>query len=207
MTIGILGAGKIGATLARLLVDHGYDVVIANSRGPETLADLVADLGPRARADSAAGAAADADLVIEAVPFGRVPGLPAEALRGKILVSASNYYPDRDGEIDLSGATQTEWTARHVPGTRVVKAFNTIYWEHLRDQGDTAAPLDDRRVILLSGDDEEARRVVADLVEALGFGPLDLGGLADGGKRQEPGQPVYNADLTSTEARTLLKQA
>ena len=203
MTIGLLGAGKIGATLARLLVDHGYDVVLANSRGPETLQDVVAPLGARARADTAVGAATAADLVVEAVPFKSVPDLPASALDGKVLVSASNYYPGRDGEIDLGGGTQTEWTARHVPGVRVVKAFNTIYWEHLRDRGDTGVPLEDRRVIPLVGDDVGAKATVSDLVEALGFASLDLGNLAGGGQI-EPGQPLYNADLSLAESRALL---
>ena len=202
MTIGLLGAGKIGATLARLLVDHGLDVVLANSRGPETLGDVVAALGARARADTAAGAATVADLVVEAVPFKNVPDLPASALRGKILVSASNYYPGRDGEIDLGGRTQTEWTARHVPGARVVKAFNTIYWEHLRDRGDTTVPLEDRRVIPLVGDDADAKTTVSGLVKALGFAPLDLGNLARGGQI-EPGRPLYNADLSLAEASAL----
>ncbi|MEM1115530.1 MAG: NADPH-dependent F420 reductase [Bacteroidota bacterium] len=205
MTIGLLGAGNIGATLARLLTRQGHDVVVANSRGPETLHGLVAEIGPRARADTAEGAAWAADLAIEAVPFKAIPDLPADALAGTILVSASNYYPGRDGQIDLGGATHTEWTARHVPDARVVKAFNTIYWEHLRDQGDPSKAMDDRRVIPLAGDDPEAKQAVAEIVEALGFAPLDLGTLAESG-RQEPGQPIYNADLTLAEARALVSQ-
>lgn len=205
MQIGIIGSGNIGATLAGLLVAAGHEVAISNSRGPESLAELVAGLGPLARAATVDEAAAFGELVIEAIPFGRYRDLPAAPLAGKIVVTAANYYPQRDGAIDLGGGTQSQLVARHLAGARLVKAFNSIWYQHLRQQGDPSKPLDERRVIFLSGDDPAAKAVVADLIAQLGFGPLDLGGLADSA-RQEPDSPLYNRDITVAEARARLGQ-
>ena len=205
-TIGIIGAGNIGGTLALLLTAHGYEIRLANSRGPETLTETVAGLGPKAKAATVENAIRDADLVIEAVPFGRVGELPAEALKGKILVSASNYYPGRDGRIELGGESQSQYVAQQLPDAIVVKAFNTIYWEHLRDQGDRSKPLEERRVIPIGGDDDRALDRVAELVEGLGFAPLSIGSLAQTLGSTEPGDPLYNVDLTLAEAKMLLEQ-
>ena len=204
MNIGIIGAGSIGGTAAALFADVGHAVALSNSRGPESLQDEVEALGPRVQALTAREAARFGEVILEAIPFGRYADLPAEELDGKTLISASNYYPQRDGAIDFGGLTQTELVARHLGGARVVKAFNTIYWEHLRDQGDTEKPLNERRVIPLAGDDAEAKETVAALIEAIGFAPLDLGGLSEGGRRMEPGRPIYNRDLTRAEAQALL---
>ena len=208
MHIGIIGSGHIGGTLARLLVDAGYVVALSNSRGPASLEDTVQSLGSRARAATAKEAARFGEVVVEAIPFGHYEALPAEVLADTILVSASNYYPQRDGRIaELGGdtaITYTELVARHASEARVVKAFNTIYWEHLRDQGDSDKPLDARRVIPLAGDDAEAKATVGAIVQALGFAPLDLGGLRDGGRRMQPGTPIYNRNVTRAEARALL---
>jgi len=206
MNIGLIGAGHIGATAARLFLEAGHKVAISNSRGPETLQDLVGELGDGAHALPVDEAAAFGDVALEAIPYGRVTSLPAGALAGRILISASNYYPQRDGEIDLEGMTQTERVASQLPNTRVVKAFNTIYWEHLRDQGDLSLSLEERRVIPLAGDDAEAKSVIAELIEQIGFAPLDLGSLRAGGRHMEPGQPIYNQTLTRSEAQALLKQ-
>lgn len=208
MTIGIIGAGHIGGTAAQLFVNAGHTVVLSNSRGPETLQEKVEALGPNAMAKTAKQAAADGDIVMEAIPFGYVDQLPAKALDGKILVTASNYYPDRDGRIDAvedDGLTQSEWTAKHVAGARIVKAFNTIYWAHLRDRGDASLSLEDRRVIPVAGDDEEAKAIVCDLIEMIGFAPLDMGALRDGGQRMQPGEPIYNKEWTLADARERLK--
>jgi hypothetical protein len=204
MTIGMIGAGNIGATAARNFLNGGHSVALSNSRGPETLQDLIDDLGDEAQALTTEEAAEFGDVIMEAIPYGRVDSLPADALAGKILISASNYYPQRDGEIDFDGQTQTERVAAMLPDTRVVKAFNTIYWEHLRDQGDPSAPMEERRVVPLAGDDPEARAVVAGLIEEIGFAPLDLGSLREGGRRMEPGQPIYNQSLTRPEAQALV---
>lgn len=204
MNIGIIGAGHIGGTAAALFAYVGHAVALSNSRGPESLQEQVEALGPRVQALTVREAARFGEVVMEAIPFGHYADLPAEELDGRILISASNYYPQRDGEIDLGDLTQTELVARHLAGARVVKAFNTIYWEHLRDQGDTEKPLNERRVIPLAGDDAEAKQVVAGLIEAIGFAPLDMGSLHEGGRRMEPGQPLHNRDLTLTEAQAQL---
>jgi predicted dinucleotide-binding enzyme len=203
MNIGLIGAGNIGATAARNFLNAGHSVALSNSRGPETLQDLIDDLGDEAQALTTEEAAEFGDVIMEAIPYGRVDSLPADALAGKILISASNYYPQRDGDIDFDGQTQTERVAAMFPETRVVKAFNTIYWEHLRDQGDPSAPMEERRVIPLAGDDADAKAVVSSLIEEIGFAPLDLGSLRDS-RRMEPGQPIYNQSLTRPEARERL---
>ncbi len=203
MNIGIIGAGNIGETAAKLFIDAGHDVAISNSRGPETLTEVIQKLGSHARAVTTEDAAKFGQVVLEAIPYGLYKSLPAEALAGKILISASNYYPQRDGTLDLGRRAQTELLAHHVPQARVVKAFNTIYWEHLRDQGDTSKLTEARRVIFLSGDDEVAKTTVAALIEELGFGPLELGSLRES-KRQEPGSAVYNKDMTVREARAFV---
>jgi hypothetical protein len=203
MNIGLIGAGNIGATAARNFLNAGHTVALSNSRGPDTLQDLVDDLGPNAKALTTEKAAEFGDVVMEAIPYAYVESLPADALTGKILISASNYYPQRDGDIDFDGQTQTERVAAMFPETRVVKAFNTIYWEHLRDQGDPSAPMEERRVIPLAGDAADAKAVVSSLIEKIGFAPLDLGSLRDS-RRMEPGQPIYNQSLTRPEARERL---
>ena len=205
MNIGIIGAGNIGEAAARNFLNAGHSVALSNSRGPESLQKLIEDLGPNARALSVEEAAHFGDVVMEAIPYGHVESLPSEALAGKILISASNYYPRRDGEIEFDGQTQTERVAALLPDTRVVKAFNTIYWEHLRDQADPSLPLEDRRAVPLAGNDSEAKEVVAHLIEDIGFAPLDLGTLRDS-HHMEPGKPIYNETLTRSEARARMQE-
>jgi len=204
MKIGIIGAGMIGATLARLFAEKGHEVAISNSRGPETLSDVIGEIGLGVQAMTVEEAAEFGDIVVEAIPYGHYQELPAIILGEKILISASNYYPGRDGAIDLRGRAQTELVAQHLPLTTVVKAFNTIWYKHLATQGDTSLPLGQRRVIFLAGDDEEAKVLVSGLIEEIGFGPLDTGSLAHS-KIQEPGTPIYNVDMTLDEARALLE--
>lgn len=204
MTVGIIGAGHIGGTLARLLTARGHQVLLSNSRGPGSLAGTVAELGPSARAATVEEAAGLSELAVEAIPFGRYRDLPAAALAGKTLISASNYYPDRDGVVKRADEQPTAvLLAQHLAGTRVVKAFNTIRWQHLRDQGYPSRPLEERRVLPVAADDAAARLVVTELVESLGFGPLDVGTLAQSGVMQ-PGAPIYDRDVTLGEARRLL---
>jgi hypothetical protein len=205
-TIGVIGSGNIGRTLAELFVAAGHEVVISNSRGPESLADLVAELGERACAGTVTEAAESGAVVVEAIPFGAYRDLPADALAGKIVVSASNYYPNRDGEIEFGGRTQTELVADHLDGSRVVKAFNTMYWETLRDEGTPSAPASERLVLFLAGDDPEAKAVVSELIAEIGFTPVDTGSLAEGGRRQEPESPIYNEPMRPAEARERLAE-
>lgn len=200
MNIGIIGSGNIGATAAQLFAGAGHRLAISNSRGPESLEELVARVGVNVRAVTVREAIDFGEVVMEAIPFGRYGDLPSADLTGKILVTASNYYPGRDGEIALDGLTQSELIARHLPGARVVKAFNTMHYERLRDEGRLDLPAGERLAIFLAGDDEPAKGVVARLIEDIGFTPVDTGSLRDGGRMQEPGSPIYNVPLTGDEA-------
>jgi predicted dinucleotide-binding enzyme len=207
MKIGIIGAGNIGATAAKLFVEAGHDAAIANSRGAETLKDLVAELGERAQAVSAEEAAKFGDVVLVSIPFGKYKELPAEALKGKIVIDSNNYYPDRDGnyeELDEGKNTSSEMLAAHLVGARIVKAFNTIWFEHLKTQGDKDLPVAERRAIFVAGDDEEAKKTVTKLIEDIGFAAVDTGDLRDGGATQQPETAIYNRNLTAHEAEAIL---
>lgn len=208
MKIGIVGSGHIGGTFARLLVAHGHEVMLANSRGPASLADFVRELGERAHAGTVEDAARFGDLVVVTIPLARQLELPPDPFRGRIVIDTGNYYPARDGQIaalDRGEATSSELFARHLPGARVVKALNTIYFEHLRTQGDASKPLDDRRAIFVAADDQHAKKIVADLLASLGFGPVDAGTLKESARIQ-PGSPVYNKAISRAEARAALAQ-
>jgi predicted dinucleotide-binding enzyme len=206
MNIGIIGAGNIGGTTARLFIDAGHEVAISNSRGPETLRDLIASLGPKARAVTPAEAARFGEIVLLAIPLKDYTTLPADDLGGKIVIDAMNYYQNRDGHfprLDSGETTSSEMVAAHLPGARLVKAFNTIWSEHLKTKGNKTAPVDQRRVIFLSGDDAEAKGIVSKLIEDIGFGPYDLGSLHDS-RNQQPDAAVYNRDVTVAEARGMV---
>lgn len=200
MRIGIIGSGNIGGTLARLIAGAGHEVVIANSRGPESLAGLVAEIGPAATASTPAGAAEAGEVVVIAIPFLRFGDLPAAALAGRVVVDATNYYAGRDGafpEVVAGSTTSSELMAGALPGARVVKAFNTIHYRHLADQGaPTGTP--GRRAIPLAGDDAAANAAVAALMDDIGFDSYDAGPLA-GGRRFDPGTPLFNVALTREE--------
>jgi 8-hydroxy-5-deazaflavin:NADPH oxidoreductase len=206
MRIGIIGAGHIGGTLARAFVRAGHEVAISNSRGPATLDALANELGPRARAVTAAEAAEFGDVVVVSVPFGRYRELPTHSFAGKVVIDTNNYYPQRDGrfdQLDSDRTTSSELLQSYLPGARVVKAFNAMIWDHLRDGGRPAG--DPERVgIPISGDDESAKRIVAELIEQIGFDAINAGPLAAGGRKHQPGSPVYVADLPSRELRTRL---
>jgi predicted dinucleotide-binding enzyme len=207
MKIGIIGAGHIGGNAARLFVKAGHDVAIANSRGPETLRDLVAELGELAKAVDIPEATGFGDVVFVSIPFGRYKELPAEAFAGKIVIDSNNYYPDRDGHypaLDEGKTTSSEMLAEHLKGAIVVKGFNTIWFEHLRSQGNTELPIEERRAIFIAGDDAAAKRLVAGLIEDIGFAAVDTGGLRDGGAAQQPGTAIYNRNITASEANALL---
>lgn len=203
MRIGVIGSGNIGATAARLFARAGHEVAISNSRGPETLEDLVEQIGPGVRAATVDGTAAFGEVVMEAIPFGRYAELPSERLAGKILVTASNYYPGRDGGLDLGGMASSELVQGHVPDARVVKAFNTIYFGRLGENGRPDAPIEERETIFVSGDDVEAKGIVSGLIEEIGFAAVDVGTLA-GSRKQEPGSPIYNVPMIPEEAREKL---
>ncbi|NPD03523.1 NAD(P)-binding domain-containing protein [Nocardioides sp. zg-1308] len=185
-TIGLIGSGNIGSTVARLAVDAGYDVVLSNSRGPETLADLVQTLGARARAATAAEAADAADLAVVTVPLKNYRQVPVEPLNGRVVIDTNNYYPERDGhiaELDDESTTTSELLQARLPGSHVVKGFNNIYVDHLatlaRPSGDP-----DRSVLALAGDDAAAKQTVIEFFDAIGYDSLDVGPLAEGWRFQ-----------------------
>ncbi|MGW4642377.1 NADPH-dependent F420 reductase [Sphaerisporangium sp. NPDC004334] len=191
-TIGFIGSGYIGGTVARLSVAAGYDVVLSNSRGPETLKDLVAELGPKARAATPAEAAAAGDLVVVSIPLRAYLDVPAEPLAGKTVMDTDNYYPQRDGnipELDDASATSSELLQRHLPASRVVKTFNNISFRHL---GELARPAGaaDRSALAIAGDDQAAKDEVAAFLDRIGYDTLDAGTLAESWRLQ-PGTPAY----------------
>jgi hypothetical protein len=205
MKIGIIGAGYIGSTTAHLFLEAGHEIAIANSRGPETLQALIDELGPKARAVTVDEAAQYGEVVLLAIPFKDYTTLPADALRGKVVIDALNYYPNRDGnfpQLDDDEITSSEMVARRLTGARLVKAFNTIWFEHLRRQGRRDVPVEQRRAIFISGDDDEAKAIVGKLIEDIGFGAVDLGSLRNS-RRQQPGAPVYNRDVTVEQGQHL----
>ncbi|MFL5347606.1 MAG: NADPH-dependent F420 reductase [Hyalangium sp.] len=204
MKIGIIGSGYIGETAARLFIKAGHEVALSNSRGPESLKDKVRELGPQARATSVEDAAAFGEVVLVAVPLKAYEQLPRAQLSGKIVIDAMNYYPQRDGEIDFQGKSTSEFVARHLPGTRVVKAFNTMWFKTLGQDCKPGTPLEERLVLFLAGDDAGAKQTVSQLIEQIGFAPVDTGSLAVGGKRQQPGSAVYNRPMRPAQAREVL---
>jgi predicted dinucleotide-binding enzyme len=207
MKIGIIGSGKIGGTLTRLFARHGHDVAVANSRGPDTLGELVAEAGNGARAATVEEAADFADLVVIAVPVVAYDGLPADRFEGKVVIDAGNYYPARDGQIeslDSDSTTSTELLGERLQGARMVKAFNTMNFRPLGEEGRPDAPREQRLAIFLAGDDEQAKGTVAELIDELGFAPVDTGSLAEGGRRQQPGAAVYNNPMRAEEAEAAL---
>jgi predicted dinucleotide-binding enzyme len=201
MDIGIIGAGKIGSALAKQFARVGHRVAIANSRGPETLTDLVESLEGDVRATDAQGAADFGEVVVETVPLVAVGALPD--MSDKLVIDTANYYPGRDGEIDFGGRSTSEWVREQLGGPAVVKAFNTIWSENLAKADRNDLPVDERLVIPIAGDDEQAKATVAGLIAEIGFGPLDAGSLADS-KNQEPDTPIYGNAITLAEARELV---
>ncbi|MDX3383293.1 NAD(P)-binding domain-containing protein [Streptomyces niveiscabiei] len=191
-TLGLIGSGNIGTAVARLAVAAGWNVVLSNSRGPETLAGLVADLGEKARAATPAQAARAGDLVVATVPLYAYDKLPVDALDGKTVLDTLNYYPARDGqlpELDANDLTSSALVQRQLPGSRVVKVFNNIGAHQLVTLARPAgAP--DRSALPIAGDDPGAKKETADLLDALGWDAVDVGSLAESW-RVEPESPVY----------------
>ena len=206
MKIGIIGAGDIGATAARLFARAGHEVAISNSRGGEGLEALVAELGGNARATIIEEVAAFGEVVLIAIPFGKFKTLPADGFKEKVVIDANNYYPERDGriaELDSDETTSSELMSEHLKEARLVKGFNTIYFKHLATLGNSSLPLEERRAIFIAGDDSGAKEIVARLIEEIGFAAVDTGFLKEGGRSQQPGTAVYNKDVTAKAAAAL----
>jgi 8-hydroxy-5-deazaflavin:NADPH oxidoreductase len=209
MKIGIIGAGNIGGTLARRLSELGYQVSIANSRGPETLAALATEIG--AKAVTVEEAARAGDVVIVSIPLRNLARLPNGLFDGVptsvVVADTGNYYPrQRDGRIDPieNGATESRWVSDRL-GRPVVKVFNSIYAQHLAEFGKPkGAP--GRFALPVAGDDKRAKDIVIRLLDELGFDGVDAGGLDDSW-RQQPGTPVYGKDLDVDGVKRALAEA
>jgi 8-hydroxy-5-deazaflavin:NADPH oxidoreductase len=207
-TIGIIGSGHVGSNLAKAAIAHGYDVVISNSQGPDSLDGLVAGLGPRARAATPEAAAAAADFAIVAIPITSIGQVPVEQLAGKVVVATINYFPQRDGhiaEIDNGTTTAPGLLQAHLPASRVVRAFSMI---DAADMSGDGHPDGDpkRRALALAGDDPAARKLVAGLYDEFGFDAVDMGGLAESW-RVDPGQPAFVVRQTTAELTANIAEA
>lgn len=198
-TIGLIGAGKIGSQVARLAVKSGYRVAIANSRGPETLADLVKELGPNARAVTALDAAKEGDIVVVTIPLKNISQVPVAPLAGKIVIDTNNYYPQRDGNIpalDDKSETTAGLLQKHLPESKVVKAFNHIYAAQLTTDG-TPKGTANRRALVIAGNDAAAKARITALLDEFGFDTVDAGPLSESWRieRDTPGYgPRRNAE-------------
>jgi 8-hydroxy-5-deazaflavin:NADPH oxidoreductase len=191
-TIGIIGSGHVGSNLAQAAIAHGYDVVLSNSQGPGTLAGLINDLGPRARAATPAEAAAEGDFAIVAIPVTTIDQVPVEPLAGKVVIATINYFPQRDGhfpEIDNGTTTVPGLLQAHLPTSRVVRAFSMINAAEMSGDGHPEGD-PKRRALALAGDDPAAKQLVAGLYNEFGFDAVDIGGL-DESWRVDAGQPAF----------------
>ena len=191
-TVGIIGSGMIGGTVARLSVAAGHRVVLSNSRGPETLQELVAELGPLATAATAGQAAEAGDLVVVSVPVKAFAEIPAKPLAGKPVLDTGNYYPQRDGqveELDTGALTSSGLLQRYLGQAQVVKVFNNIFFKHLLSLARPSGAAD-RTALPIAGDDEAAKAAVTAYLDSIGYDAVDAGPLAESW-RQEPGTPAY----------------
>ena len=207
-TIGLIGAGKIGSQVARLAIAAGHDVVLSNSRGPETLAGLIAELGPKARAGTVEEAAKAADVAVVTIPLKSIGSLPVAPLAGKVVIDTNNYYPQRDGvtpELEDESTTTAELLQRHLPTSKVVKAFNHIYAHELTTHGSPRGT-ENRRALVIAGDDAGAKKTVTDLIDSFGFDVVDAGPLAEGWRIQRD-TPGYGPRRNAKELRADLAAA
>ena len=191
-TVGIIGSGMIGGTVARLSVAAGHHVVLSNSRGPETLAELAAELGPLATAATAEQAAEAGDIVVVSVPVKAFGDVPVKPLAGRPVLDTGNYYPRRDGhieELDTGALTSSGLLQRYLPESHVVKVFNNIFFKHLRSLARRPGAAD-RTALPIAGDDEAAKAAVTAFLDSIGYNAVDAGPVAESW-RQEPGTPAY----------------
>lgn len=197
-TVGLIGSGNIGATLARLAVAAGHNVVLSNSRGPDTLRDLVTELGPSVSAATRDQAAMAGTIVVVTVPVSAYPSLTSVPLAGKVVIDTGNYYPERDGhvpELDGGQLTSSEYLGRHLPGARIVKGFNNIFFKHLLNLARPSG-VADRSYLPIAGDGSADKATVTEFLDSIGYGHVDSGPLADSW-RQQPDTPVYGTPYGS----------
>lgn len=195
MKIGIIGSGNIGATTAFLLAKAGHQVEISNSRGPVSMKALIKSIGSdNVTAATPEGAVMFAQVVLLAIPWRIRHELPPPDLfKGKIVIDATNPFSESE-LIDLGNSTSSEEVAKQIPSARLVKAFNTMYYETLRTGGRKSE--DERLVLFVAGDDTDAKAVVSRLIDEIGFTPVDTGSLREGGRKQQPGSSLYNDPMT-----------
>lgn len=216
-TIGIIGSGLVGKAVAHLAVAAGFNVVISNSRGPETITALAKELGPRARAASIEDAIAAADIVSIAIPLASFESLPADKLDGKIVLDQTNYYPGvgdfRRADLDRGDLTSSELVQKHLRGAKVVKGIHNLGWIHMEHNARPKGHAE-RTTLPIAGDDAAAKEVVTRFIEAVGYNVIDAGSLADSW-RIEPNTPIYfwpyvptvPADVSEDEAKRIYKQS
>ena len=207
MKIGIIGSGNIGGTAAKLFLNAGHEIAVSNSKGPQSLQLFVESLGPGAKAMTVEDTIAFGDAILLAIPWRKreaLRSLPSELFKNKIVIDATNPYSETFEVIDLGNRTSSEEVAKQVPGIHLVKAFNTMYYETLRDGGRPST--EDRLVLFIAGDDADAKAVVSKLIEDIGFVAVDTGSLREGGRKQQPGSPIYNNSMTVETARKRLAE-
>ena len=207
-TIGFIGSGNIGSSIARAAIARGDEVVLSNSRGPHTLEALVAELGEHARAATPAEAAAAGDLVVVSIPFRAVKDLPVEPFAGKIVMDTNNYYAQRDGvfdEIESGAITVSGALQRHLVDAHVVKAFNHIQSLQILSTA-TPSGTPGRRALAIAGDDAHAKQAVTDFIDGIGFDVVDVGPLSESW-RIDAGTPGYGPELTAAELEAALAAA
>lgn len=207
MNIGVIGSGNIGANAAKLFAQAGHKVAISNSKGPQSLSQLVSEIGPNVRAATNEEVVQFGDVILLAIPWPQRTNLPpAQMFENKIVIDATNpYSKDLNGNFQieqLDNTTSSEEILKQIPGARLVKGFNTMYFETLKTSGKSSP--DERLVIFIAGDDSEAKEVVAHLIEDIGFAAVDTGFLSEGGRRQQPGSPIYNVPMTVAQAKQAL---
>ena len=207
-TIGLIGSGKIGSTVARLAVKAGYDVVLSNSRGPETLSELAEELGPHAKAGTPTQAAEEGDIVVVTIPLKAYRQVPVAPLAGKIVIDTNNYYPQRDGniaELDDESTTTSELLQAHLPDSHVVKLFNNIWYGALLELGRPTGS-DDRCALAIAGDDEAAKATVVEFLDRIWYDAVDAGPLAEGWRYQRD-TPAYAGLYSGPGGITDLRRA
>jgi predicted dinucleotide-binding enzyme len=208
MRIGIIGSGELGSTLAHLWTKAGHEIAISNSRGPDSLKELVESIGSLARAMTVEDAARFGEVVLLAVPFQDQDALPPDtAVAGKVVIDAMNAVTETGESMDLGGKTSSEVTAERLPDARVVKAFNAMSAESLAKEPRRSVPKEQRFVLFLAGDDGRAKSRVSRLIEEIGFTPIDTGSLSYGGRLLQPGSKLIEQPVMPAEARRLLSIA
>ncbi len=205
MNIGIIGSGRIGSTVAELFAKAGHYVAISHSGDPQEIAALASSLGPHVTAKTTEDAVKFGDIVLLAIPWIKRNELPnARLFEDKVTIDATNPFSPQRDIIDLGDSTSSEEVLKVMPGSRLVKAFNSLNYELMRNNARPFAPLSERAVLFVAGDDSEAKEVGAKLIEDIGFAAVDTGFLREGGRLQQPGSPIYNVLMTVEEAKQRL---